>query len=52
MPRKITKKTEPIRVSEVNKNTLDAMKTHPRETYDDVLTRIIKLAKTQERQMT
>ena len=31
-----------IRISEENKKTLDDMKVHPRETYDDVVQRLLE----------
>ena len=35
-------KTTTIRVDEETKGLLDAVKIHPRETYNDVLKRLIK----------
>lgn len=37
--------TTTIKVSEKTKKLLDAIKIHPRETYDDILKRLIKLIK-------
>jgi hypothetical protein len=33
--------TEPIRIRKENKEELKRLKIHPRETYDDVLSRLI-----------
>lgn len=35
--------TKPIKVDEEVKETLDNKKVHPRETYNDILRRILKL---------
>lgn len=35
--------TKPIKVDEKVKETLDSMKIHRRETYNDILRRILKL---------
>ena len=32
--------TEGIKISEATKKGLDGLKTHPRETYDDVISRL------------
>lgn len=37
--------TKPIKVDDEVKNTLDEKKSHPRETYNDVLRIILKLNK-------
>ena len=34
--------TEPIRVRRETKEELNKLKVHPRETYDDVITRLIE----------
>jgi len=34
--------TEPIRVRKETKEELNKLKVHPRETYDDVITRLIE----------
>ena len=34
--------TEPIRVRRETKEELNRLKVHPRETYDDVITRLIE----------
>ncbi len=34
-----------IKVNELTKKMLDKIKIYPRETYDDILNRLIKLAK-------
>jgi predicted CopG family antitoxin len=34
--------TEPIRVRKETKEELNRLKVHPRETYDDVITRLIE----------
>ena len=37
--------TEPIRVRRETKEELNRLKVHPRETYDDVITRLIEECK-------
>ena len=37
--------TKPIKVDEEVKTTLDDMKKYPRETYNDIMRRILKLNK-------
>jgi len=34
--------TEGIKISEATKKGLDKLKIHPRETYDDVITRLVE----------
>ena len=33
---------KPIKISESTKKDIDNLKTHPRETYDDIVTRLVK----------
>lgn len=33
---------KPMKVSEATKKALDDLKEHPRETYDDVISRLVK----------
>ena len=37
--------TEAIKISEGTKKGLDNLKTHPRETYDDVISRLVESKK-------
>jgi len=34
--------TESIKISEATKKGLDTLKVHPRETYDDVISRLVE----------
>lgn len=36
---------KPIKISEATKKGLDELKVHPRETYDDVISRLIEEGK-------
>ena len=42
--------TKPIKVDEEVKTTLDDMKRYPRETYNDVMRKILKLNDKEEKQ--
>ena len=37
-----------IKISKTTKKDIDNLKTHPRETYDDVVTRLVKEKKEEE----
>jgi predicted CopG family antitoxin len=41
--------TKPIKIDDEVKETLDDMKKHPRETYNDTLRRILKLNHVKEK---
>ena len=41
--------TKPIKVDEEVKTTLDNMKKYPRETYNDIMRRILKLNNVQKK---
>lgn len=40
--------TEAIKISEATKKALDDLKVHPRETYDDVINRVVILKREEE----